>query len=77
MFETVMTWTHAGWGPWFLVFPLFWLGLAVFAIVGWRGGWRRSHQPSAEAILGERFARGEISDDEYRQRLGVLQRKGR
>jgi uncharacterized membrane protein len=29
----------------------------------------------AEEILGERYAKGEISDDEYRQRLAVLRRK--
>ncbi len=27
---------------------------------------------SAEAILADRFARGEIDDDEYRRRLGAL-----
>ena len=27
---------------------------------------------SAVAVLGERYARGEINEDEYRQRLGVL-----
>jgi uncharacterized membrane protein len=31
---------------------------------------------SAEEVLAERYAKGEISAEEYRQRLGVLQRKG-
>jgi putative membrane protein len=29
-------------------------------------------RPTAEEMLAERFARGEIADDEYRQRLDVL-----
>jgi putative membrane protein len=77
----LMAWAHAGWGPWFLVFPLMWIALFAIAIFAFRGGWRgrhdHSHGPaSAEAILGERFARGEISADEYRERLGVLQQGG-
>lgn len=76
----MMAWAHGGWGPWFLVFPLFWIALFAIAIFAFRGGWRRHHDdqrgPSAEAILGERFARGEISADEYRERLGVLQQGG-
>lgn len=65
-----------GHGPWFLLFPLFWL--AVLFVGLWlfrrRGPWRRTG--SAEDVLGERYARGEITAEEYRQRLGVLQRKG-
>ncbi|HWC71357.1 MAG TPA: SHOCT domain-containing protein [Actinomycetota bacterium] len=77
----LMTWGNGAGGPWFLVFPLLWIALVVFAIVAFRGGWRRQHDhshgpPSPEAILGERFARGEISADEYRERLGVLQQGG-
>jgi putative membrane protein len=75
-----MTWAHTGPGPWFLIFPLLWIALVAMAIFAFRGGWRRrddhSHgPPSAEAVLGERFARGEITADEYRERLGVLRRK--
>ncbi|MFF1278872.1 SHOCT domain-containing protein [Streptomyces marokkonensis] len=29
-------------------------------------------RPSAELLLGERFARGDIDEDEYRRRLAVL-----
>ena len=32
--------------------------------------------PSAEELLAERFARGEITEDEYRQRLAVLAGSG-
>jgi putative membrane protein len=69
---------HGGWGngpgPWFLVFPLFWLTVLVLAALWFRrhGGpfWR---QPSpGRAVLDERYARGEITADEYRERLTVL-----
>ncbi|MCB5163843.1 SHOCT domain-containing protein [Streptomyces bambusae] len=30
--------------------------------------------PAAEGLLAERFARGEIDDDEYERRLAVLRR---
>ena len=71
----LMEWTHGGWdGPWFLFFPLFWIGVVIVAVYLFRGGWRH-RTDMAEEILGERYAKGEISDDEYRQRLAVLRRK--
>ena len=33
--------------------------------------------PTAEQVLAERFARGEIGADEYRQRLDTLRQAGR
>ena len=33
--------------------------------------------PTAEQVLAERFARGEIDADEYRQRLDMLRQAGR
>jgi putative membrane protein len=33
--------------------------------------------PTAEQVLAERFARGEIDADEYRQRLNTLRQAGR
>ncbi len=79
-------WGDGGWhGGWFLLFPLFWIFWILiiwllFATVirrrvgrgGWPGGWAGS----AESVLGERFARGEIDESEYRSRLAVL-RPGR
>jgi putative membrane protein len=65
---------HAnGWdgGHWWIVFPIFWLLVLVFFVtVVWRRG-PRGGDP-AKRILGERFARGEISADEYRERLAQL-----
>ena len=40
-----------------------------------RRGPRRRRTSSAEDVLGERYDRGEITAEEYRQRLRVLQRK--
>jgi putative membrane protein len=71
--------THGGdgWGdgpgPWFLVFPLFWLTVLVLAAVWFRRRGQFWRQPSAgRSVLDERYARGEISAEEYRERLEVL-----
>lgn len=73
---------NAGWGPhggpgsWFgPVVPLLWL--AVVALVVWlivrrgRGG-RRDGMERARGLLAERYANGELSTDEYRERLEQL-----
>jgi putative membrane protein len=62
---------HAyGAGLWFLWIFVFW-GLVAFFF--WRRrGWRHFPSASGEAVLGERYARGEITEDEYRDRLRVL-----
>jgi putative membrane protein len=71
-----------GWGPgpWWPIFPLFWLilwGVVIFAIFRSRRSWGRWHSgPSPEGVLAERYARGEISESEYRERLGVLKSSG-
>jgi putative membrane protein len=62
-------------GHWWIVFPIVWLLLAALAVALF---WRRGRGPhdggdSPRRILGERFARGEISADEYRDRLAQLQ----
>ncbi|WP_435737959.1 SHOCT domain-containing protein [Cellulosimicrobium sp. PMB13] len=73
--------THWGPGPWWFVFPLLWFLLfasVVFLVArrarrGWGpgGSWRQSG-PDPVTVLGERFARGEIDEQEYRTRLTVL-----
>jgi putative membrane protein len=66
-------------GPWILVFPLFWF--AVIATFFWlfrgRRGWGPPHYrgPSALEILDRRFAEGELTAQEYRDRRQVLDRK--
>ena len=69
---------HGGFWLWPLV-PIFWF-LVFFLFVRfffWRGGrgpWSRYDRgPDARAILAERYARGEIDHEEYRERLGHLQ----
>jgi len=73
-------WHHHGWILLWPLIPLFWIAvLFTFArLVFWRG--RRGpwaayggHGPDPRAILAERYARGEISHDEYRERLGHLE----
>ncbi|MBO1420492.1 SHOCT domain-containing protein, partial [Streptomyces sp. FH025] len=41
---------------------------------GWPQGW--AYGPSPEQVLAERFARGEIDAEEYRQRLETLRSVG-
>jgi putative membrane protein len=54
---------------WFLVF---FMVVRFFFLRGRRGPWAY-RGPDARAILAERYARGEISNDEYRERLGHLE----
>ena len=68
---------HEGWGPgpWWPIFPLFWIlvwGAVIFTIFRFRRSGRWNHGHSAEEVLAERYARGEINVDEYRERLNVL-----
>jgi putative membrane protein len=72
------------WGGWIagaLMMLLFWGGLVALVVFLVRGyGPRSSHGEEkrrgqeARDILAERFARGEISEDEFEQRRRVLER---
>jgi putative membrane protein len=73
-------WHHHGGPGWWLLFPIC-FGLLWLLVIGGGGYllWRRTNamrpaSPSstAEAVLAERYARGEIDEDEYRERLAVL-----
>ena len=81
---------YGDWGVWGWVVMgitmfLFWGGLAalaVFLVRGARGGWGGAgyYPPDAQhddplRILGQRFARGEIDETEYRARLETLRRR--
>jgi putative membrane protein len=64
------------WGhPWWPLWLLFWaalIGTAAWLILRRRN--RRGPLDHAREILAERFARGELSGEEYRERLDELQR---
>lgn len=66
-------WHHGG--HWWIVFPILWALLIAAAIaLFWRRcRGRQDGGDPAKRILSERFARGEISADEYRERLAQLQ----
>jgi putative membrane protein len=68
-------WDHAWWPLWLL----FWgalIGLAVWFVLRRRDR-RRDPLDRARELLAERFARGELSGEEYRQRLQDLQQSAR
>lgn len=74
---TLATHYDGGPGPWWPIFPIFWLlfFIAVFAFFATRR--RRWHDcgggpSSGRSRLAERFAAGEIDEEEYRTRLAVL-----
>ncbi|MEV5437476.1 SHOCT domain-containing protein [Streptomyces sp. NPDC052682] len=79
--QTLAHFGDGGPGPWLLFFPLIWAlviggGIALLrrtAGRGRRGPWRpRVEENSPIAVLGHRFASGEIDEDEYWRRLSVL-----
>lgn len=73
-------WSSAAWG-WFSLMHVLWWLLVIAGIVGvvrWvlqasaRGKKGRSGEDRALEILRERFARGEISQEEFDERKRVL-----
>jgi putative membrane protein len=65
---------HDGHAPgWWPVFPI---GFGLFWLLVLGGGFyllsKRTKGSGAERVLAERYARGEIDEEEYRERLGVL-----
>jgi putative membrane protein len=68
----------AGWFPLFMTINtvLFW-GLIILGVIALfrhlnRGDWSNTSRSTPEQVLAERFARGEIDEQEYRQRLDTL-----
>jgi putative membrane protein len=76
------TLAYAGPGPWIFFVPLVWAAV-IFTVVtvlrrtGWRGRrgpWRPPlDDRSPIAVLGRRFAAGEIDEEEYWRRISVLE----
>ncbi|HEX6674615.1 MAG TPA: SHOCT domain-containing protein [Actinomycetes bacterium] len=78
-----MMWGWNGWSWWgalLMMFSMvaFW-GLLIWGIVALfrRPGDGRHERPDPERILAERFAAGEIDEEEYRRRLDTLRSSGR
>jgi putative membrane protein len=81
--QTLANW-DGGPGPWILFFPLLWAAAVIGVVtllrrtVGrgrgrpWRTTDDRPTGDSPLAVLGRRFASGEIDEDEYWRRLSVL-----
>ncbi|HEY8454772.1 MAG TPA: SHOCT domain-containing protein [Actinopolymorphaceae bacterium] len=67
-------WAHGGWWPLFpILWAVFWAAVILTgAYLFTRYGRRGRQRSSAEAVLAERYARGEIDEEEYRVRLAVL-----
>ncbi|MET9606745.1 SHOCT domain-containing protein [Streptomyces sp. NPDC006512] len=82
--NTLTTLAYDGPGPWILFFPLIWAAVVIGVVtvfrrtggLGRRAPWRDRGAAyggsSPIAILGRRFASGEIDEDEYWRRLSVL-----
>jgi putative membrane protein len=79
-----LAWHDGGPGPWVLLVPLVWAAVVAAVVTtvrraGWRGGpWQhRTAAPGGEnspmAVLGRRFAAGEIDEEEYWRRMSVLE----
>jgi len=70
-----------GYGVGFPFFPLLWLifwVVVVFLIFGRKHHWEKHHTTqkdmTAEEVLSDRFAHGEIDEKEYEHRLEVLRK---
>ena len=71
-----------GWGGWLVMVAMmvvFWAALAWVVVTLIRHGTATSQAagpppqyPDAQRVLDERYARGEIDDDEYRRRRDML-----
>ena len=84
----MMMWygSNGGWGGWLLMtiaMVLFWALIitAVVLIVRYLVSQRPTGTSAGSArtpeeVLAERYARGEIDDDEYRRRLALLRQNG-
>ncbi|MGW7465305.1 SHOCT domain-containing protein [Streptomyces xantholiticus] len=79
------TLAYDGPGPWILFFPLIWAAVVVGTVTvlrrtgmwrgrpaRWQGGRPALAESSPIAVLGRRFAAGEIDEEEYWRRLSVL-----
>lgn len=68
-------------GAWWPIFPGLWLlvlaAIITTVVVSRRRNARRAGSRAGEARLAERYAAGEIGDQEYRDRRAVLREQAR
>jgi uncharacterized membrane protein len=59
---------------WWVIWPILWIAVIVAGVWFLSRRWRRGESPldGARKILAERFAHGELSYDEYQERLTQL-----
>lgn len=76
-------WGGGGPGIWWPIFPIFWAlvwaGIITAAVLFFRRRRRwlaSAPRRSAESVLADRYARGEIDDTEYHHRLETLRAEG-
>jgi putative membrane protein len=62
-------WGHHAWSPWFLVVRLVVLVLVIGAVLYFARRWRGR---GGERTLRDAYAKGEVNEAEYRERLAVL-----
>jgi putative membrane protein len=65
-------WGDGGWKPLWLLFWLVVIGVTVWLVVRFTRRRERNGIDRARDILAERYARGELTSDEYRERLEQL-----
>ncbi|MBX8690256.1 SHOCT domain-containing protein [Mycobacterium sp. 20091114027_K0903767] len=75
-------WYGGGWGGWIMMtvlMVLFWGGLLTAIVLAARAFGADSQArsrppvaPRADELLSERFARGEIDEEEFRRRMALL-----
>lgn len=64
---------HFGWlGAIFLIFIIFWI--AKWFFWPWRGGYPYRYQNNAESILKERYAKGEITKEQFDEMMRNVRR---
>jgi putative membrane protein len=67
--EEYERWGHHGFSPWFLVIRLVVLVLVIGTIIYFARRWRGR---GGERTLRDAYAKGEVNEAEYRERLAVL-----
>jgi putative membrane protein len=76
MVTLAQTWCDGnGPGAWWPIFPITFWALVLLGVFLWFRRSRGDRLAVAEATLADRYARGDISEEEYRSRLDVLRNR--